>query len=443
MIESGQLPPEDIIALIEEQSTLWVRVAAVRQNDEWHETHVEMTSGVPPASWVQRRWTYDEAIFLSCEITGTEGAAWLRAHTATIDGVDVKLPETLEGQRLPWQRRSSQQKYGGFEPLEWPSTTYQLASQPLATGPGSGSLIGDGPSFVPFAQAVASFFGFSLGPGGSVDHMAPTFQLQDLTGRIEKVLLGSTDVRVHVEGSDLDGMTLELASVSPGPMEALPTDSPHVVTFPLPNGLPPGTWIVLKRSSEWIDRKFINYPNTLNADPGVEVVLEPMTEVMALVTGGEGATVEFKSVLPESGSELRERVSRTVAAFANADGGHVVFGVDDDGHVVGIGDVDAQESCDTVARFISSIVTPIPGFTVHGVTVETDTENHGSALVLVVAVEAGTQPPYGVNPANPRYFIRRGATTFPASSDQVRALARSRPPADQPYGSPFGLHGLV
>ena len=74
----------------------------------------------------------------------------------------------------------------------------------------------------------------------------------------------------------------------------------------------------MKRSSEWIDRKFINYSNTLNADPGLEVVLEPMTEVMALVTGGEGATVEFKSVLPESGSELRERVCRTVAAFANA-----------------------------------------------------------------------------------------------------------------------------
>lgn len=58
----------------------------------------------------------------------------------------------------------------------------------------------------------------------------------------------------------------------------------------------------------------------------------------------------------------------------------MVFGVDDDGHVVGIGDVDAQESCDTVVRFISSMVTPIPGFTVHGVTVDMDTANGGSAL---------------------------------------------------------------
>lgn len=58
--------------------------------------------------------------------------------------------------------------------------------------------------------------------------MAPRFQLQDLTRRFEKVLLGSTDIEVHVEGSDLGGMTLELASLSPGPTEVLSTDSPHV-----------------------------------------------------------------------------------------------------------------------------------------------------------------------------------------------------------------------
>lgn len=443
MIESGQVSPEDIIALVEEQSTLWVRIAAARHGDEWHETHVEMTSGVAPASWVQRRWTYDDAIFFSCEITGTEGARWLRAHTITIDGVEVKLPEVSEGQQVAWQRRSSQEKYGGFEPLDWPSTSYQLAWQPLAKGQGSGSLIGDGPSFASFPQAVASFFGFPLSAMGSVDHMMPMFQLQDLTGRIEKVLLRSTKVEVHVEGIDLGGMTLELASVYPGQKERLSVGSRHVVPFLLPNGLPPGAWIVLKRDSEWIDRKFINYPYAASPDPGVEFVVEPITEVMALVTGGEGETVEFKSVLPEPGAKLREKVCQTIAAFANADGGHVLFGINDDGCVVGIGDVDAQKSYDTVTQFISSIVTPLPRFTVHGVTVEMDSENGGSALVLVVAVEAGTQPPYGVNPANPSYFIRRGATTFPASSDQVRALARSRPPADQPHGSPLGLPGLI
>ncbi len=63
-----------------------------------------------------------------------------------------------------------------------------------------------------------------------------------------------------------------------------------------------------------------------------------------------------------------------------------------------------------------------------------------SALeVIVPTVDQGGQPPYGVDPAHPSYYIRRGATTFEASSDQVRALARSRLPADQPHRSLYGL----
>ena len=173
MNESGQVSPGDVVALVDSAPTLWVRVAAVRHDDQWDATHVEMTSGIAPASWAPRRWTYDEVIFLSCEIPGSEGAAWLQSHEAEIDGVKVRLPETPEGHMLQWQKRSSLQKYGFFDPLHWPSTMYDLASQSSASGPGFGSLIGDGPSFVSFAQAVVAYFGCALPPGGSVDHATP------------------------------------------------------------------------------------------------------------------------------------------------------------------------------------------------------------------------------------------------------------------------------
>lgn len=439
MIESGQVAPEEVIALVETEPTAWIRLAAARVNDEWHETHLEVTSGVAPPRFTMRRWNYDEALFVSFEIDGSTVAAWLREGAVTNDDLTVKLPTVPSGQTVQWYRRSSRQAYGGWENLDWPMTSYQLAGQPLAGGRGSGALIGDGPSFVRFAEAVASFFCFTLGPGGSVDSMSPTFQRQDLAGRISTVRLESAEVSASLEGQALEGMTVELASMEPGPSQILSAAQNEVVHFPLPGALPPGAWIVLKRGSEWIDRKFINYPNTLNPDPGVEIAVEPMTEVMAIVSGGEGATVEFKSVLPPSGSELREKVCRTVAAFANGDGGHVLFGVEDNGGIVGVGAVDAQETCDTVARFVSSIVTPVPVFQVDGVSVDLD--DGESALVVVLTVEPGGQPAYGVNPANPRYYIRRGATTFAASSDQVRALARSRPPAEDAYGARFGLLG--
>jgi hypothetical protein len=441
VIESGQAAPEDIIALVEAEPTLWIRLAAARVNDEWHETHLEITSGIAPPRFMTRRWGYDEALFVSFEIDGSTVAEWLRQGVVARDNVMVKLPPVPEGQTLQWYRRSSRQACCGWETLDWPMTSYQLAGQLLATGRGSGALIGQGPSFVRFAEAVASFFCFTLGPGDSVDSMSPTFQRQDFAGRISTVRLDSAEVSASLEGRALEGMTVELASTEPGPSQVLSAVQNEVVRFPLPAGLPPGAWIVLKRKSEWIDRKFINYPNTLNPDPGVEIAVEPMTEVMALVSGGEGATVEFKSVLPPSGSELRQKVCRTVAAFANGDGGHLLFGVGDSGGVVGVGAVAAREACDTVARFVSSIVTPVPGFRVDGVPVDLD-DDGGSALVVVLTVEPGGQPPYGVNPANPQYYIRRGATTFPASSDQVRGLARSRPPADDAYGGRFGLLGM-
>jgi hypothetical protein len=436
MIESGQVAPEDVIALVETEPAVWLRLAAARVNGEWQETHMEITGGVAPPRFTTRRWNYDEALFLSFEISGSQMAEWLRQGAVMTDDVTVRLPTVPAGQTVQWYRRSSRQAYGGWETLGWPMTSYQLAGQPLTTGRGSGALIGDGPSFVRFAEAVASFFCFTPGAGGSVDSMSPTFQRQDLAGRITTVRVESVEVSVFLEGDALEGMMVELASTEPGPSQALSGTDNKVVRFPLPGGLPPGAWVALKRGTEWIDRKFINYPNAVNPDPGVEIAVEPTTEVMALVSGGEGATIEFKSVLPPSGSELREKVCRTVAALANGDGGHVLFGVEDNGVVVGVSAVDPQEACDTVARFVSSTVTPVPGFRVDGVPV--DLEGGREALVVVLAVEPGSQPPYGVNPANPRYYIRRGATTFPASSDQVRALARSRPPTDDAHGGLWG-----
>jgi hypothetical protein len=403
VIEQGQLPPDDVIKLIEAQKTVWVRLAATRTGDEWHESLMEVTSGIAPPRWIPQRWKYDEAIFLSSEVSGANAAEWFRTDTVTIDDVVVKLLPVQPGQTSQWWQYSGGTPNAGY--------------------------------FVRFAQAAASFFGFALGLGGSVDHMAPTFRLQDLSGRIARVLLSAAEVEVHLEGVALDGMTVELASDAPGASNALSSLNEQVVRFPLPSGLPPGAWVVLKKDSEWIDRKFINYPHT-TPDPGIEIVVEPMTELQALVSGGEVATVEFKSVIPEPETKLRDKVCQTVAAFANEDGGQLLFGVEDDGTITGLpATTDARRARDTVTQFLTSTVTPTPNFSFETIQVDGDS----TEVVLVLIVKPGSEPPYGVNPAHPRYYIRRGGTTSEASADQVRALARSRPPADQ---NSLGAYGL-
>ena len=433
-MEQGQSPQSDVLKLVESREDLWIRLVAVKDGDEWYEAVMEITSAIAPPGWVEQRWKYDEAIFISIKSTGAEVAKWFESGSAAFRDEVVKLPILTEQQPLSWHRLGSKQKWGLSEPLEWPCTLYDLAYQSLKAGPGFGSFIApDSPSFVRFAVAAASFFGAPLPPGGSVDSVAPAFRLQNCSGRITVVHLGAAEIEIHVEGDGLNDMIVELASDEPGPTVKLSNERSQVLKFPLPDGLPSGAWVVLKRCSEWIDRKFLNWPNTLVPDPSVKVVVEPMNQLESLVAAGEGPNIEFKVELPDD-TASRRKVSRTLAAFANGEGGHLLFGVDNDGQVLGLPTVSTtQVAQDAITNFIRSLVTPLPNFSVHCIPLD---ESSGRG-VIVVKLEAGDAPPYGVGPENPQYYVRRGATTFPASADVVRALALSRPVVAN-SGSIFG-----
>jgi Putative DNA-binding domain len=434
--EQGQRQRDDVLKLVESAGICWTRIAAIREGGDWHGWLLEVVSGAQPLRWIELRWEYDDALFVSSVASADVVCDWLRNECAVVGDFSIKFGTIHE--QVQWNRKSSRQGTG-YEVLEWPTVDYQFYWERVKQGaPNTGALIGrNAPSFVGFAQGAASFLGIALGAGGSVDHMSPTFRMQDLSGRIVKVVLGAASISVYVEGTGLDSMTVELAGDAPGPSAALPSGPSATVEFPLPGGLPSGSWVVLKSDSEWVDRKFINFPHTMTPDPGVETLVEPSTELQTLVAQGEDGAVEFKSVIPEPKSALREKVCRTVAAFANGMGGHVLFGVEDDGTMVGLdANPDIRQASDTITRFVTSTVTPLPSFRVNPITIDVGTDR----VVLVLTVDQGESPPYGINPANPQYYVRRGATTFPASADQVRALARSRPPADQANG--WGLRSL-
>jgi len=432
MIEQGQSPREKVIALIELQDRLWVRVAAVREGDEWHDALLEVVSGAEPPRWTEQRWNYDNVIFVARVADGASVGEWLRAEQAIVDDLTIKLP-TIHDQ-LSWERHASSAQIG-YEILPWPMTKFDLAWEPLKKGPGSGSLIAEGsPSFLRFATAAACFFGVNLDPSGSMDHLRSAFHHQDLSGRIVKVHIKAADVEVDVEGSALNGMTVELASDVPGPSKVLSDEPSQAVHFALAEGMPANAWVVLKVGADWLDRKFLNWPHTIYADSGIEVVVEPMTELQELVSGGEGSTVEFKRELPTTGSKGNRNFLRTVSAFANGEGGAILFGVADDGEVVGLSrEGAAPKTQDAITNLVRTVVAPLPLYSI----ATYDVEDRPEQVVLVLTVKPGASPPYGVEPGNPSYYVRRGATTFPASADQVRALARSRPPADQVNASPY------
>lgn len=240
-------------------------------------------------------------------------------------------------------------------------------------------------------------------------------------------------IDVKVEGNALDNLTIELAGRVPGPHALLSESQTQEHVFLTPEGLHMESWVVLKSDSTCVDRKFLNWPFATTPDPDVDVRVEPLSFVEALVAEGEGPAVEFKREVPTD-PEARRKVCRTLAAFANGSGGHVLFGVDDTGLMLGVspGEVSAAGK-DTVTRWTTDLVVPRPSFTVESVDVAE------ARAVLHVAVGQGPAPPYAVDPARPKYYIRRGATTFLAAVDDVRVLARSRPPMTEPVGlGPFG-----
>jgi hypothetical protein len=431
MHDRGQVSSGSVVDILETRDAVWVRVAAVRPEDDWLQVLLEVVSGQVPPGWAPQHWQYEDVLFIGSEHKGREVAEWLAKGCIPIDGSDVQLPALPDS--IQWERRASASLYR-FEALPWAHDMYTLAPS-LAKG-SSGPLISPvAPSFVTFAHAAASFFGLELSPGSSFDHIPPTFRDQDRSGRIASVRYDVTGLVVELQGDSLGDCIVELAHEGGSECQELSEFSHQRAEFDLAGGgLPPGAWVVLKRGHSWVDRKFLNWPLTATPDPGVEMVPESRSQLEALVLSGEGPLVEFKVQLPRD-REGRYKVARTVAAFANGQGGTIIFGVENEhGALVGLAAEEVTQAVqDSITNSVRSLVTPLPSYTLTRSEVEGDRDR----VVLLLEVEAGESPPYGVDPANPRYYVRRGATTFPASSDQVRALARSRPSADS-TASPFG-----
>ena len=107
---------------------------------------------------------------------------------------------------------------------------------------------------------------------------------------------------------------------------------------------------------------------------------------------------------------------KTVVAFANTDGGHIVFGVTDDHKFVGL--ENPQEASSKISEKIVSMVSPNPLFTL------TQIGGFPKGVVCIdLKVEAGPDYPYRyVNSQSRQAFVRRGDRSEKASDVELNAL---------------------
>jgi predicted HTH transcriptional regulator len=147
-------------------------------------------------------------------------------------------------------------------------------------------------------------------------------------------------------------------------------------------------------------------------------------DVNRLIDQGEGFEIEFKRKV-----STPEKIARAMIAFANTKGGHILFGVDDDGSIVG---VESEKSeVDLIRQAGTDFCLPEidPGIDI----VPFD----GKDVIVAYVEESTDKPHYFTGNSNGRtqneeetkVFIRVNDKTMMASKEVVKILRDERPDA--------------
>ena len=137
-----------------------------------------------------------------------------------------------------------------------------------------------------------------------------------------------------------------------------------------------------------------------------------------LISQGEGEELEFKKKTTQP-----QRISRTLASLANTRGGQVLVGVDDDGRIVGVRDV--EEELFVLRDAAQHYIEP-PLDTLRFREVETDGRS-----VLVVTVPESLNKPHRaqVAPGDWRGYVRVRDESVQTSGLTEKVLERQQPEA--------------
>jgi ATP-dependent DNA helicase RecG len=127
----------------------------------------------------------------------------------------------------------------------------------------------------------------------------------------------------------------------------------------------------------------------------------------------ENTTTELKR-------EYIDDIKKTIIAFANTSGGSLYIGVNNDGSVFGVDDLDG-----TMLKISNTIRDSIkPDITLYA---SCEPLKMDSSMIIKITVQKGTACPYylsgkGIRPEG--VFVRQGASTVPASETTIRKMLK-------------------
>ena len=139
-------------------------------------------------------------------------------------------------------------------------------------------------------------------------------------------------------------------------------------------------------------------------------MFDSLTELTEKIYLGEDSTIEFKRELPH-----RESLADDIAAFANASGGVILIGVDDDSEIVGMDRQDLDRTEKIVVEVCRDNIDPM----VHIITEKLRIDDKNLLKIEVPRSPFVHKTPNG-------YFIRQGSSKREMTTEQLGRLLQSR-----------------
>ncbi len=270
----------ELLEMISTDNTVWVRLAAIDHENEWVVHLLDLVAGDAPPSWAPTEWDYSKARFRSCAASATHVLKWFTDGYVRVGDLCAKLPSITDRSMIRWNRRSTAER-PMYEALAWPTDEATLpAGFQHQQAPQEPMIATDAPSFITFYTAAAAFFHMQHQVGGGISSPSLTYRYADRTARITHLRVAEEYVETTIESRPGVALALEVAGEHEGPLRQLDVDlRQHVVRLPMPTGLPPGAWVLVKTESRWVDRRFLTYPYARGNEAGVEWVVPAMTRL--------------------------------------------------------------------------------------------------------------------------------------------------------------------
>ena len=162
-------------------------------------------------------------------------------------------------------------------------------------------------------------------------------------------------------------------------------------------------------------------------------------DLKTLIEGGENEQVEFKSTLrwdlkqQKINKALEHVIAKTIAAFLNTEGGHVIIGVDDGGTVLGL-EVDyntlSKKNSDGFLLTLTSVINKYLGKQVHRF-LSIHVGSVDDKDCCIVSAKKSDFPVFLSHNNNEEFFIRASASSHPMNMREAHEYITAHWPREK------------